>query len=249
MIFCMVECYILGGGYVQLKVAVCEDEKITSEYLCEQISEIKPEYIIETYLSGEELLLSDTIYDIIFLDIEMPGRNGMDIAKELRERKCSSYIVFMTSHTEFMPEAFKVKAFRFLEKPINQKKIEEALVGAEKEICSDESLVLKEVGNERAVDTSKIIYIESCNNKTIVHTTEDTFETYYTLKDWCGQLSGEEFVQVHKFYIVSMRYVKKIEDNNMILRESEIKIPVSRRNIKVTKDAFYNYIRQNARCM
>ena len=52
----MVECYILGGGYVQLKVAVCEDEKITSEYLCEQISEIKPEYIIETYLSGEELL-------------------------------------------------------------------------------------------------------------------------------------------------------------------------------------------------
>ena len=53
MIFCMVECYILGGGYVQLKVAVCEDEKITSEYLCEQISEIKPEYIIETYLSGE----------------------------------------------------------------------------------------------------------------------------------------------------------------------------------------------------
>ena len=59
----------IGGGYVQLKVAVCEDEKITSEYLCEQISEIKLEYIIETYLSGEELLLSDTIYDIIFLEL------------------------------------------------------------------------------------------------------------------------------------------------------------------------------------
>ena len=118
---------------MKLKVAICEDDHVLGDDIKRRILEIKPDYEIDIYSIGESEI-ENIGYDIVFLDIEMPGRDGLSIAKELREKQYGGHIVFLTSHTEFMPEAFKVKAFRFLTKPIKPNDLLETLSECEREI-------------------------------------------------------------------------------------------------------------------
>lgn len=95
------------------KVAICDDEKIFIDDVVTKLSEQSADCEIATFLSGEELLISSLDFNIIFLDIEMAGIDGINTAFSLREQGYDGIIIFLTSHTEFMPDAFKVKAFRF----------------------------------------------------------------------------------------------------------------------------------------
>ena len=232
---------------MQLKVAVCEDDPIICEDIRKKILEIRPDYVIDTYSTGEGLLLERKKYDIVFLDIEMPGKDGMCVARELRERKYSGHIVFLTSHTEFMPEAFKVKAFRFLDKPVKIENLKETLEESQKEIFLDKKLIVTDYGTEILMSLSEILYVEARKNKTIIHTINDRLETNFTLKYWLQQLGTDEFFQVHKSYIVSLRHVKRFDGNGLCLYFSDVKVPVSRRNVSLVKKAFFDYIRTNAK--
>ncbi len=232
---------------MQLKVAICEDDTIFCEDVKKRISKIRPDYLIDTYFTGDELLLTDTKYDMVFLDIEMPGRDGMCIAKELRAKKYSGHIIFLTSHTECMPEAFKVKAFRFLDKPINVEDLQETLVEAEKEIYQDKKLIITDCGVERLVSISDILYIEVQKNKTFIYTMYEVLEANYTLKYWIRELGAKDFFQVHKSYIVSLRNIKEFDVDCVRLYGTEVRVPVSRRNVSSVKKAFFDYVRMNAK--
>lgn len=232
---------------MQLKVAICEDDTILCEDAKQRISKIRPDYLIDTYFTGDELLLTDARYDIVFLDIEMPGRDGMCIAKELRAKKYSGHIIFLTSHTEFMPEAFKVKAFRFLDKPIKVEDLEETLVEAEKEIYQDKKLIITDYGVERLINVSDILYIEVQKNKTLIYTIYEVLETNYTLKYWVRELGTKDFFQVHKSYIVSLRNIKEFDVDCVRLHGTEASVPVSRRNVSSVKKVFFDYVRANAK--
>lgn len=232
---------------MQLKVAICEDDTILCEDAKQRILKIRPDYLIDTYFTGDELLLTDARYDIVFLDIEMPGRDGMCIAKELREKKYSGHIVFLTSHTEFMPQAFKVKAFRFLDKPIKVEDLEETLVQSEKEIYQDKKLIIMDYGVERLINVSDILYIEVQKNKTLIYTIYEVLETNYTLKYWVRELSTKDFFQVHKSYIVSLRNIKEFDVDCVRLHGTEVSVPVSRRNVSTLKKVFFDYVRSNAK--
>lgn len=234
---------------MQLKVAICEDDKMISEDTQRRILEIRSDYVIDTYSTGEELLLTDKGYDIVFLDIEMPGKDGMSVAKELREKKYCGHIIFLTSHTEFMPEAFKVKAFRFLEKPIKMEELDETLAESEKEIFMDKKLIVTDYGAEILINISDILYVEAQKNKTLIYTFDDELETNFTLKYWMQELGDVDFFKVHKSYIVSLRHIKAFDVDCVILHGLGVRIPVSRRNTSFVKKAFFDYVRANAKYM
>ena len=84
---------------LQLKIAVCDDEKIICEDIQKKLINIKSDYLIDSFNTSNDILLNALKYDIIFLDIEMPEIDGLSIAKELRQRSYKGYIVFLTSHT------------------------------------------------------------------------------------------------------------------------------------------------------
>lgn len=236
-----------GGGSVQLKVAICDDDAIICEDTQKRILELKPDYIIDIYHIGEEILMTDKVYDIVFLDIEMPGKNGICIAKELRAKKYSGHIIFLTSHTCFMPEAFKVKAFRFLEKPIKMEELVETLVESEKEIFMDKQIIVTDYGTEVLLNISDIIYVEVQKNKTMIYTLHEVLTTNYTLKYWIQTLGTIDFFQVHKSYIVSLRYIKMFDVDYLILHGTDVKIPVSRRKASLVRKAFFDYVKANAK--
>lgn len=234
---------------MQLKVAICEDDTIICEDTQRTILELRSDYEIDIYHTGEEMLLTDIVYDIVFLDIEMPGRDGICIAKELRGKGYSGHIIFLTGHTEFMPDAFKVKAFRFLEKPIKIEELGETLAESEKEIFMDKQLIVTDYGSEILIALSDILYVEARKNKTLIYTSNDVLETNYTLKYWKQKLGTADFFQVHKSYIVSLKQIKMIDADCVTVHGSGVQVPLSRRNVSMVKKAFFDYVRANARYM
>ena len=86
------------------------------------------------YLRGEGLLDTFNQYDLVFLDIEMPPASGMELAAKLKELQYDGEVIFLTSYTDYMQDAFKVRAFRYLQKPVREDQLEEALCAAEEEL-------------------------------------------------------------------------------------------------------------------
>lgn len=231
---------------MNLKVAICDDEKVIADRIREQLIQYKPEYTVDLYLSGEDLLKSKEEYDLFFLDIEMPGMSGMDVATELRNREYEGNLVFLTSHTEYMADAFKVKAFRFLQKPIVDAAFEEAVDEAEKEIMNYKKILVHTTEGTKLLSIKDIIYFETVRNYTYIHIKQGEIETRKTLREWMELIGNEHFYQAHKSYVVALRYIETIASDGITMKYANGKIPISRRKIKEMKDIFFTYVKKYA---
>lgn len=110
-----------------MKIGICDDAAEIREMLVSLIKRKYPEEEICLYSGGEEVLLEEVMPDILFLDIEMPGIDGMETAKRLRQRGQSLCIIFVTVMSDMVFEAFDVEAFHYLVKPFAQEKLYEVL--------------------------------------------------------------------------------------------------------------------------
>lgn len=234
---------------MELQIAICDDEPILRNELKEKILMIRPEYAIDAFSCGKDLMECSKEYDMVFLDIEMPGEDGMEIARKLRLQNCKSHIIFLTSHTEYMPEAFKVKAFRFLEKPINTDSLKEALMEAEKEFAGKKKVVVNNFGTEILVDIWDIMYISADGKNTMIHMKNQKVETGNALKCWLKELEEYGFCQVHKSYIVSLRHIRQVLPEGIMLKETKEIIPLSRRRYNIVRNLFFQYIEEHAGIM
>jgi len=231
-----------------MKIAMCDDEKFFRDILYGEIKKINSSYEIKEYHNGREMLDSREKYDVIFLDIDMPELNGMETAVRLRKLASDSLIIFVTSHMEFVQEAFKVRAFRFLSKPVNKKDLYEAVSEAERELSAQEKVVITQKGKTYEIKLSAVVYIESYGDYTYVYDNAgNSYECSVTLKEWEKRLEGKHFFKIHKSYIISMRYVTKIIENKVTLEGVISELTVSRRNISLFKDAYFEFIKNSSR--
>ncbi len=231
---------------MNLNIAICDDDTNVIEDIKNKLLAYRNDYQIDTFDSGIKLLKNQTQYDLIFLDIEMPEMNGMDVALKLRKINFKGHLVFLTSHTEFMPEAFKVKAFRFLKKPINDDDFEETIVESEKEILNNKKLVIHSTDGIKLLYLNDIICFETIKCYTYLYTKNGDIETRKSLHDWMETLGTEHFIQVHKSFGIALRYIDTIESNFIIMKYTEMKVPVSRRKISIVKKAFFEYVKKYA---
>ena len=114
-----------------MQIAVCDDESFFRDNLKKLLIEYKTEKRIHMdifeYESGEELLSSEKIFDIVFMDYQMTGINGLETARLLRLKNTICEIIFVTSFPEFILDSFEVQPFRFMLKPLQAEKIYEEI--------------------------------------------------------------------------------------------------------------------------
>ena len=110
-----------------MDIAVVDDEKAIREHICGLVEERQPESRIEAYATGEELLASGKRFDIVFLDIQMEGMNGIEAARGLRERRGDIVLVFITGIKDYVFDALDLYAFQYRLKPIDERKFAEVL--------------------------------------------------------------------------------------------------------------------------
>ncbi len=112
-----------------MEVAIVDDEKVIREQIKKLAVKYEPDCNVKYYETGEELLAEGKKFDVLFLDIQMEGMNGIDTARALREKQEDMVVIFITGVKEYVFEAFDVSAFHYLLKPVEEKKFSEVLNG------------------------------------------------------------------------------------------------------------------------
>jgi DNA-binding LytR/AlgR family response regulator len=209
-----------------LDIAVVDDEKAIREHICGLVEEQQPESRIEAYATGEELLASGKRFDIVFLDIQMEGMNGIEAARNLREKNANlgvedTVLVFITGIKDYVFDAFDLYAFQYLLKPIDERKFAEVLEKAAREAAKKkERRVLFIKSRNLTLDQSEILYIESRAKKVEIHTVRQTIEIYAAMDELEGQL-GDEFYRCHRAYIVNMDCITEYDSESITLTNGD----------------------------
>ena len=211
-----------------MNIAICDDEKAIREQIKELIE--KTGLCPELFETGDGLLAAGKQFDIVFLDIQMEGTDGIETAKKLRERSAlkgaeDTILIFITAIREYVFEAFDVAAFHYLLKPIEEDKFREVFGRAEKELEKRkskrrETVFVKTRNRSFTLEKDSILYIESRGKKVEIHIKGETIEAYASMNELEAQL-GEGFYRCHRGYLVNMAYVAEYDKESIVLNNWE----------------------------
>lgn len=226
---------------MQIKIAVCDDEiKICSQIenmLINVLSHKFLEYDIGVFYSGEALCeaIGRTKYDLIFLDIELPKMNGVEVGQYIRETKNDNItqIVYISSKQKYAIDLFKVRPIDFLLKPLNEEQIGNVtdaymnLNGGREEVFR-----YKKGYSSHKVELFKIMYFVRNNRKVSMFTTDGEEVFYESLESVYERVKKYGFLFIHKSYIVNYRFIQMIRYDHVVMTDNkEFSISQSRRKI------------------
>lgn len=230
-----------------IRIAICEDEKEQQELLKNYIEKILEglsiKYSLDIFNSGEELLekYSKDI-DLILLDIQLGEINGMDTARKIRVLDNNVEIIFITSLIEYALEGYKVRAYRYLVKPVKYKDIKENIINCIKEVeIKNKYILIKKQGHQIKLDINEITYIEVQKETITIHTLNGVYKINGTMNNIEKEIDCSRFFRCHKSFLVNLEHVKIIKQYVAILENNE-EVPVSRYRFKEIKDKFFDLI-------
>lgn len=233
-----------------MRIAICDDEKTFLQDLEKKIYRMIPrlDCNVEPFSCAEDLLESSLNYDIIFLDIEMGGMDGMTAARKLRETNNEVPIIFLTSHTEMAIEGYEVNAFRFLRKPVEDAKLAQTLQDVKLMKASQRGVMIKSEGEEIVIVPSEVLFIESDNNNVRIVCTSGTFSTRMKITEAIDILNGvnNTIRRIHRCTAVNMAHVGRIREKEAVLDNGSV-IGISRSYYGAFKKELYDYVRKTAR--
>lgn len=233
-----------------MQFAVCEDNTSEAELLKEYIKKwsiIKKENIdIKIYKSAESFLFDyqeKATTAVLLLDIEMPGMNGMELAKKIRQSDKSIQIIFVTGISDYVFEGYSVSAVSYILKPVKEDKLFECLDKAVENINDEEPyIIVNEEGSTSKVSLSDICYIESYGHFSFIHTELKEIKCSTGINQMEKELDDSRFFRVHRSYIISVPWIESITKKEVIIEGGQ-SIPIARGKWKDVNKAYLEYYR------
>lgn len=220
-----------------IKIAFCDDDMEVLHQMNELLDRYRAErnedITYAAFQSPFELLTEiekGIRPDILFLDVVMPGQNGMDVAKEIRQYDTNMKIIFLTSSPEFAVESYSVGAYFYQLKPIWEESFFRLMdaVLAECEKKKKNSLILRSKDGITRIDLQQLEYCEVLGRKLLFHLENGAvLESAGSLDDLAGQLMQySNFFRPHRSFLVNMEYIQNISSRSIkMVNDAEIPIP------------------------
>lgn len=230
-----------------LKIAICDDSCQDVEVLEKAFDKLRYyEVEYDIYFSADELLTyckkNGDSYHMYFLDIEMPGKSGLELAKEIREEGSRALIVFLTGYMEYVMDVFEVFTFDFILKPITEEKLECVIDKAMKYLnLIKQHFVFNFRKNQFIVSYDDILYIAKKGRQAMIYTPFDSYKTNMTTEELWKQLDHRVFSHIHVSYIINLQHIQAIQGNEVVLDDGEHFI-VSRSHKKELKEKHLNFV-------
>lgn len=227
-----------------IRIAICDDEEFYRNELEKLVNvygnEAEAELTIEVY--SEATALVETIesgkktYEILFLDVDMPGMSGIDAAKAVRKVDEDVLICFVTSHERYALDAYGVDAVGYVVKPMKYTDVKRVAEKAKiqiyyrvnKEKAEHRYLEVVSARDKVLIDLEKVVYIEKRRNQCVFHLTDGEQVCYDTLSKVYKQLDPSTFFYTHQGYIANFHHIKEVKKEAVCFGAGK-EIPLSRK--------------------
>lgn len=232
----------------QIKVAIVEDEEKATQDLRDALNRFSKEndifFQVETYKEGLTFLDEKKEIDLIFMDIEMPHMNGIDVAKKLREKDEKVALIFVTNMVQYAIRGYEVDAIDYVLKPLKYARFSALMKKTLRIIdkTNEAQLVLKTNGGIRKIYFSSILYIEIQDHLLIYHTEQGDIETWGTISGAEENLPKEEFCRCSHSMIVNFRHIQEIDKDTITMKNVSKPIAISHSKKKDFSLRFHNYL-------
>ncbi|MBC7342690.1 MAG: response regulator transcription factor [Clostridia bacterium] len=218
---------------MKLKALIVDDELPARKELGFLLSAIpEVEVVGEAATAPEALKLMATLdYSVIFLDVEMPGMNGIELARILQQHARQPYVIFITAYEEYAVQAFEVNAVDYLLKPFDEKRLGRAIdkvvrlaqqkealapagstAQAQPEPASERlgRIPAEKLGKTYLIDENEVCYAYTEGDMVYLKTRTDKYMLRFTLKDLESRLPARKFFRTHRCYLVNLERVQQI---------------------------------------
>ncbi|MCL2456374.1 MAG: LytTR family DNA-binding domain-containing protein [Defluviitaleaceae bacterium] len=239
-----------------MNVILCDDNSAERNSLRHNIKKFFTEQscpveIIE-YENGESLLRDLETQkiknaNIAFLDIFMHGVDGIEVAKKIRARYEEMVLIFTTTSRSHALESYSVDALQYLVKPVKFSEMENALKKCMKIFAA--SLGFIEIICDKItvrVLFKDIFYVEVFGNDCVFHTAQKTIKSRVTLDEIQKQLDAGIFLRTHRSFIVNMRYIQNVADNDFVLTNGAL-VPIRKKDGLIVKQMYMDYVFEKRR--
>ncbi len=234
---------------MRIRIAVCDDEQAEVDYMTALVRawavrrDLSPD--IRAFASAEALLFAydDTAYDVMLLDIQMRGMDGVTLAKSLRQRGDASQLVFITGLPDYIAEGYEVDALHYLVKPVHPDKLCAVLDKAYARMTQAVPVLLIETDDGyMRIPQPSVLYVEAFAHTTAVYAAGQRYDARTGIGAVADALDMRAFVRCHRSYIVGIRHIHRITKTDVIL-DNGVHVRLSRRLYKPVNDAFIRYYR------
>lgn len=239
-----------------MRIVLCDDDQLILKQLKKYLREYfqsshlsQPDYTV--YTSGDDLLASETAtpavpVDIAFLDVEMPGRNGINTGALLKKANPNVKIFIVTSYLDYLDDAMKFHVFRYLSKPLDKARLFRNMKEALYQISIDSVKIRIETKEETVICSSdEIVMIENMDRKVWVHTLSQSLESIENAKYWDRLLQYKSFFRPHRSYIINFKFILSYSHDSIKLRTPDGRIWeafLARRKYQEFKDAYLLFL-------
>jgi len=237
-----------------LNITLCDDNAIQRGYIKSLVLDWSNRsgvgIITSEFPSADALLFSydELKPDILLLDVEMPGMNGVELARTLRSRSETVQIIFITGFPDYISQGYDVSALHYLLKPVDPQKLFEVLDRAAKAYGAKgepETVIFRSGTENIKLKMSGIEYIAALGHTTAVKAGGKTYDLNVSISE-AEKMLGDGFIRCHRSYIVGLKYVSSVSGDSVTLDDGT-KLPVSRSMRKTVAEEFIRYYRRDAK--
>ena len=234
----------------KMLICICENDPTTVDFLeqeCKKYYENKRdqlEFIV--YDNGESLIKNKNDFDLIFLDINLNGLNGLDAAIKLREFNQNSQIIVISGYKNYKSSAYAAHVFDFIVKPIQPIRLHDVLADLEmyfRNRKSNKNIYLNINGDMYTIDIKDILYLEVVHRKLHLVLENEEYNFYGKLSEYQNILLENGFDIPHRSYIVNFEKIKKVGKDYLIMINDDT-ITIARPRNKTFKSNYAKYIRK-----
>lgn len=234
-----------------IKIAIIDDDKSFINLLRKKVEDYCEESKLPCQIaafSNPQLfyyeLAEEEHYDICFMDIEMPGINGIQLAERLREYDKNTFLVFVTSYFEFAAHGYSLKAFDFIQKSLLDEKLSLVLNGIMLEIKRTENrfYCIETDMRLQRIEYREIIYLYKSNKNTVIVSIKDEIQVRKPLQTVFQELNSEEFIWVERGYIINLEHIMGMNGRDIRLRDGTV-IRAGKARARSIKEAIHDYWR------
>lgn len=231
-----------------MRILICDDNIETADYLKKFIISyfLRCNYSIPEiicYQNGKDLLNDQKKIDILFLDIELPDINGIELGNKIKALNPNTIILVITAYMDYLDDAMRFRVFRYIPKPFNKLKLSQNLTDALQHYNSlNSSVAIETKSHVYTVNTKDIIAVESTARKVTIYTTSCNYLSIHKIDYWENHLPSNTFVRTHRSYIVNLAHVTDFNKSCINVTGNKLKVYLTERKYTFFKKAYMLFI-------